>query len=91
MFEKIGQYAETVATSAGQTRRGFLEWLGNGAMGMAGLLGGLLLFSREAVAYPPGCGYCCPDHTIVRTSCPCTNLTIKHKGMVCPRCISDCG
>ena len=28
MFEKIGRYAETVATSAGQSRRGFLGLLG---------------------------------------------------------------
>jgi hypothetical protein len=91
MFDKIGRYAEAVATSAGQTRRGFLERLGKGAMSMAGLVGGLLLFSREAHSYTHSCGYCCPDHTIVRTSCPCTNLSIKHKGMVCPRCISDCG
>jgi hypothetical protein len=91
MFDRIGQCAEAVATSAGQTRRGFLDQLGKAALGAAGLVGGLLLFSSEARAYPPGCGYCCPDHTIVRTGCPCTRLTIKHKGMTCDRCISDCG
>jgi hypothetical protein len=90
MFDKIGRYAETVATSPSLSRRDLLGRLGQAALGVAGLVGGLLLFSREARAYPPGCGYCCPDHTIVRTGCPCT-LTIKHKGMICDRCISDCG
>jgi hypothetical protein len=91
MFEKIGRYAEAVTIKAGQTRRGFLGRLGNGALGLAGLVGGFLLFPRQARAYPRGCGYCCPDRTIVRTGCPCTELSIKHKGMTCPRCISDCG
>jgi len=38
MFEKIGRYAETVATSAGQSRRGFLGRLGQAALGVAGVV-----------------------------------------------------
>jgi hypothetical protein len=90
MFEKFGRYAETMATSAGQNRRGFLGRLGESALSVAGAVGGMLLFQREALAYPRGCGYFCPDHTLVRTGCPCA-LTIKHKGMTCSRVISDCG
>ena len=47
MFEKIGQFADTLATSAGQSRRGFLGCLGKGALGR----GCCLLFTcslREA-------------------------------------------
>jgi hypothetical protein len=94
MFEKIGRYAETVAASAVQTRRGFLGGLGQAALVAAGLMGGLLLFPREVRAYPPSGGYCC-DGTVIRKPCACTGCPcapgIKHKGQTCPRCISDCG
>ena len=91
MFEKIGRYAETVATSAGQTRRGFLGRLGKGAAGVAGLVGGLLLFPREAPATTTGnCVYCCPDGTAVRKGCPC-KTSINHNGMICGLCEKSCG
>src|SRR5437764_9634425 len=63
MFEKIGRFAETLATSAGQSRRGFLGRLGKGALGVAGVVGGLFLFQGEAVATPctGGCRYSCPN------------------------------
>jgi hypothetical protein len=94
MFEKIGRYAETVATSAGQTRRGFLGRLGKGAAGVAGLVGGLLLFPREALACHC-CGYGCPDGDFVTTGCPpgggpCPR-TIKHRGKICTIVQNDCG
>jgi hypothetical protein len=58
MFEKIGRYAETVATSAGQSRRGFLGLLGKGALSLAGLVGGLLLVPGEAAAAANCTGHC---------------------------------
>jgi hypothetical protein len=89
MFEKIGRYAEAVATSAGQSRRGFLGRLGKGALGVAGAVAGLLLFPREALAFS-GCQYCCPDGSVVRKGCPCGGPSIKHKGMTCGLCARDC-
>ena len=89
MFEKIGRFAEMLATSAGQSRRGFLGHLGRGAMGVAGVVGGLLLFQGEAVATPctGGCTYFCPafDRKVVREcmlGCTCAQ-TIQHKGTTC--------
>jgi hypothetical protein len=90
MFEKIGRYAERVAASAGQSRRGFLGRLGKGAVGLAGVVGGLLLFPREALAFT-GCQYCCPDGSEVRHNCPCgSKSSIKHNGMICGLCAKDC-
>jgi hypothetical protein len=89
MFEKIGRFAETLATSAGQSRRGFLGHLGKGALGVAGVVGGLLLFQGEAVAAncTGGCTYSCPNTPVkvVReclSGCTC-DQTITHKGMTC--------
>ena len=42
MFEKIEVFAETLAASAGQSRRGFLGRLGKLAIGAAGVAGALL-------------------------------------------------
>jgi hypothetical protein len=89
MFEKIGRYAEKLATSAGQTRRGFLGLAGKGALSLAGLVGGLLLFQDEAVAASTctgGCRYKCPDGTFTAGSC--TKLcscepTRRFRGMTC--------
>jgi hypothetical protein len=89
MFDKIGRYAESVATRAGQSRRGFLRWLGQAALGAAGITGALLLFPGRAHAFT-GCQYACPDGTEVRKDCPCGDLSIKHKGMTCILAAKDC-
>jgi hypothetical protein len=89
MFEKIGRYAEKLATSAGQSRRGFVGRLGKGAAGVAGLVGGLLLFPGETVAVPGctgGCRYQCPDGRFItkgcRSDCTCAQTLIFHQ-MTC--------
>jgi hypothetical protein len=89
MFEKIGWYAEKAAVNAGQSRRSFLGRLGQASMGLAGLVGALLLFPGEAQAFT-GCQYSCPDGTVVRKNCPCGGLSIKHKGMTCFLAAKDC-
>jgi hypothetical protein len=89
MFEKVGRYAGTVATRAGQSRRGFLGRLGKRALGVAGVVGGLLLFPDKALAFT-GCYYCCPDGSAVHHNCPCgSKSSIKHKGMTCGLCAKD--
>jgi hypothetical protein len=82
MFEKIGWYAEKAAINAGQSRRSFLRCLGQASMGLAGLVGALLLFPGQAQAFA-GCLYSCPDGTVVTKNCPCDGSSIKHKGMTC--------
>ena len=97
MFEKIGRYAEKLATSAGQTRRGFLGLTGKGALSLASLVGGFLLFQGEAVATKStctgGCRYKCPDGSFI--SGGCTHIcncegTRNHGGMTCSLFSSNC-
>ena len=95
MFEKIGRFAETLAISAGQSRRGFLGQLSKGALGVAGVVGGLLLFQGEAAATPckGGCKYLCPNGGEVVTSCEpgCTCPdTVQREGMTCSRSHFGC-
>jgi hypothetical protein len=89
MFEKIGRYAETVATGAGRTRRGFLGLTGKGALSLASLVGGFLLFPGETFAVPGctgGCRYQCPNGAFAtkgcRSDCTCTQ-TIQIEHMTC--------
>lgn len=84
MFERVGRYAEKLATSAGQTRRGFLGLTGKGALSLASLVGGLLLFQDEAVAGGSGCTGSC------RYQCPNGELPVKgcRKGCTCDQSIS---
>jgi hypothetical protein len=87
MFEKIGRYAETLATSTGQTRRGFLGLLGKLALGVVGVVGGLLLLPGEARAGI--CVYTCPNGKVVFKDCPC-QPSITHGGMVCLHSNASC-
>jgi len=96
MFEKIGRYAETAATSAGQSRRGFLGLLGKSALSLASLVGGLLLFRGESRANvcSGSCRYLCPDGTFHATNCGSTcgcDQSIQHAGMTCSLSRSTCG
>jgi hypothetical protein len=97
MLEKIGRYAETVATSAGQSRRGFLGLTSKGALSLASLVGGLLLFPGETVAGGSGCtGACryqCPDGQFVvkgcRSGCTCTQ-SVNFRSMTCSLFHTSC-
>ena len=98
MFDKIGRYAETVATSAGQSRRGFLGLMGKGALSLAGLVGGLLLVPGEAAATKStcmgGCRYLCPGGSRISggcngKTCRC-DATRNFRGMTCNLEASEC-
>ncbi len=56
MFEKIGRLAETAATNVSLSRRGFLGRLGQAALAMTGVLGGMLAIPRDTRA---GSSYVC--------------------------------
>jgi hypothetical protein len=91
MFENVGRFAEAMASSAGQSRRGFL---GRAALGATGVVGGLLLFPRKALACHC-CGYGCPTKGFVTRGCPpgggrCAP-TIKYRGETCTIVQNDCG
>jgi hypothetical protein len=97
MFEKLGRIGDMLATSAGQSRRGFLGYLGKGALGVAGLVGGLLLFPDEAVAQRAKCSgacrYQCPDGSLISDGCTKTcncNSTRMFRGMTCNLVRSTC-
>jgi hypothetical protein len=95
MFEKISRYAETVATSAGQSRRGFLGLIGKGALSLASVVGGLLLVPGEAAAFDcaGGCRYLCPDMSRIGRGCngDCRcDATSRFRGMTCNLESSTC-
>jgi hypothetical protein len=95
MFENIGRYAETMVSVAGQSRRGFLGLTGKGALSLASLVGGLLLFRGEALAVTcsGACRYKCPNGGFLEKGCSgdcdCT-ATINHGGMTCNLFSSNC-
>jgi hypothetical protein len=60
MFEKIGRLAETAANKVSVSRRGFLGRLGQGALALTGVLGGLLAIPTAARA--AGSYVCCKWH-----------------------------
>jgi hypothetical protein len=62
MFEKIGRLAETAANKVSVSRRGFLGQLGQGALAMTGVLGGLLAVPRDTRASAGGSYLCCIVH-----------------------------
>ena len=57
MFEKVGRLAEAAATHVGVSRRGFLGRVGQGALAVTGVLGGLFALPRDALA--AGSYTCC--------------------------------
>jgi hypothetical protein len=57
MFEEIGRLAEAAATKVSLSRRGFLGRLGQGALAMTGVLGGLL--ASRTYAHAAGGYVCC--------------------------------
>jgi hypothetical protein len=56
MFEKISNAAERLATNVSESRRGFLVRVGQAALGVAGVVTGLLAMPTEAQAGRSG--YC---------------------------------
>ena len=50
MFEKISSAAERLATNVSASRRGFLARMGQAALGVAGVVAGLLALPTEAQA-----------------------------------------
>src|SRR5262245_9566561 len=50
MFEKLSRAAEILATNVSESRRGFLGRMAQGALGVAGVLGCLLVLPKDAQA-----------------------------------------
>jgi hypothetical protein len=97
MFDKIGRFAETLASSAGQSRRGFLALTGTAAVSLASVVGGCLLFPGEAVAQRAKCTgayrYQCPDGSLISGGCTqiCgCEATRRFRGMTCNLARSTC-
>jgi len=86
MFDRVGSLAERVATDV--SRRAFLGSLGQGALGLAAVLGGLLAIPGQARASG---GYCfgsgrgsdrrgytpCWIYPAVNETCPCGGVLVK--------------
>lgn len=83
MFEKIGRLAETLAASAGQSRRSFLGRLGKAALGATGLVGALLMLPDEARAGAKSyCEYKCTNGDVFFKVCPCEPC-FQHGNITC--------
>jgi hypothetical protein len=61
MFERIGRLAEAAASNVGVSRRGFLGRLGQGALVAVGVLGGVLVSPKSALASSV---FCCSYHCV---------------------------
>jgi hypothetical protein len=84
MFERISRLAESVAATAGVSRRGFLGGLGRGGLAAAGVLGALLLGSTPAHAHGIACWACtweCSDGAL---------LVASSFGAPCPTSLYGC-
>jgi hypothetical protein len=81
MFEKIGRLAETAANQVSVSRRGFLGRLGQGALAMTGVLGGLLAIRTNARA---GGVYVCCSRTYLFYGREYTERTCYPPGTTCP-------
>ena len=80
MFEKIGRLAETAANKVSVSRRGFLGRLGQGALAMTGVLGGLLAIRTNARA---GGVYVCCSRTYLFYGREYTERTCYPPGSTC--------
>jgi hypothetical protein len=74
MFDKLGQAAEKLATHV--SRRAFLGRLGQGALGLAATVGGMLAFPAQAQAGNGG------------TCCLCAS---RPSGLICRKNRGGCG
>jgi hypothetical protein len=75
MLEKVTRWAEKVANHAGLSRRGFLERIGQGAVALVGVLGGVLAVPAAARAM----------------GSPCTTNGDCGAGQYCAKSIGQCG
>jgi hypothetical protein len=91
MFEKIRKAAETLATDVGESRRGFLGRLGQGALATAGVVAGLLVLPKDAEAGRAcRCVYSCPNGSVkLLNKQACSDCPATHEG--CPLEGCSCG
>jgi hypothetical protein len=86
MFDRVGDLAERVATHV--SRRDFLGRLGQGALGLAAVIGGVLAFPGEAHAAGQWCEFdtyngCWYYKAVTGKTCPCGGYLVNYK----PRCL----
>ncbi len=74
MFDRFGSLAERVATNV--SRRAFLGRLGQGALGLAAVIGGVLAFPAQALA-----NHSCCMFVTITGGCECRNS----QGGRCPQ------
>jgi hypothetical protein len=89
VFEKIGRLAEAAASNVGESRRGFLGRLGQGALAAVALLGGVFASSAAGQSGVVCCFYQCPP----RRNNPYFNPTKKvcqAAGTTCASTAGDC-
>jgi hypothetical protein len=91
MFDRVGSLAERVATDV--SRRAFVGRLGQGALGLAAVIGGVLSLPSQARADDQWCLISIPFHGVCETykaingTCPCGGELVAYKPF-CER--TDC-
>jgi hypothetical protein len=88
MFEKIGRLAETAATKVSLSRRGFLGRLGQGALAVTGVVGGLLALPRDAHADGPH--HCFKGCCEAMCGAGDTTCSCDPTGYAAGLCITEC-
>jgi hypothetical protein len=87
MLEKVTRLAEKAASRAGLSRRGFLERIGQGALALAGVVGGALAIPRAARAGAKVCtnnGQCGRHQYCSKPTADCGgNGTCQPRPQVC--------
>jgi hypothetical protein len=86
MFDRVGSLAERVATNV--SRRAFLGRMGQGALGLAAVIGGVLALPSQARA---GAAWClisfvggsphpgCQIYKAIKGTCPCGGTLVSYK------------
>jgi hypothetical protein len=73
MSARFQKLAESMATHSSTSRRGFMAWAGQGAMGLAAGLAGLIALSSNSHADANATTYCCcysnGAPTLIKTAC----------------------
>ena len=88
MFEKIGRLAETTAIKVSLSRRGFLDRLGQRALVLTGVFGGLVALPKDALAGGvAGCVKKCCEAACGKGT---KNCSCDPTGSLSGSCYEDC-
>jgi hypothetical protein len=86
MFDRVSEAAEKLATNV--SRRAFLGRLGQGALGLAAVIGGVLALPSQARAGAGAAVWCrisnaplvgCRTYKAINGTCPCGGILVRNQ------------